>query len=102
MANADRYDTEFLKMAYVESRTEGNAAKHLEPRMRKDSPKPFLSSDEMLNTLEKIFDDPNRKLTALTQFRSLRQGGKDFNSFWAEFQRLAYDIDATDAYLMSE
>ena len=101
-ANADHFETEEIKMIYVESRTEGNAAKHLDPRMREDSPCPFRSSGEMLETLREIFDDPNRKLTAINEFRSLRMGDKDFHSFWGEFQRIAFNLTYDDETLMTE
>ena len=101
-ANADHFETEEIKMIYVESRTEGNAAKHLDPRMREDSPCPFRSSGEMLEALREIFDDPNRKLTAINEFRALRMGDKDFHSFWGEFQRIAFNLTYDDETLMTE
>ena len=72
-------------MIYIESRTEGLAAKHLDSRMRDGTPTSFLSSSEMLQTLKDVFDDLNRKLTVSNEFRALRMGDKDFLSFWAEF-----------------
>ena len=33
-ANADHYNTEALKMSYVENRVGGTASKHLAPRLR--------------------------------------------------------------------
>jgi hypothetical protein len=56
----------------------------------------------MLEVLERIFADPNRRMTALQEFRKLYQGNKDFNSFWAEFQRLAAEIDYSPETLIDE
>ena len=101
-ANADHFETEELKMMYILSRTEGLAAKHLDPRTREGSLSPFLSSTDMLLTLKEVFDDPNRKLTAINEFRALRMGDKDFHTFWAEFQRISFDLNYADDVLMTE
>ena len=66
---------------------------HLEPRLRKGAMKPFLTAEEMFDQLERTYGDSNRKQTAINDFRALRQGSKDFNTFWAEFQHLAAELD---------
>ncbi len=42
-----------------------------------------------------IFDDSNRRINALKAYRRLKQieSFKDFNIFWAEFQRLVSDFE---------
>jgi hypothetical protein len=101
-ANSDHYPTSDLEMGYVENRVGGTATKHLAPRLRSGSANPFKSAEEMLEVLERIFADPNRRMTALQEFRRLYQGNKDFNSFWAEFQRLAAEIDYSPETLIDE
>jgi hypothetical protein len=101
-ANSDHYPTPDLQMGYVENRVGGTAIKHLAPRLRSGSVNPFKSAEEMLEVLERIFADPNRRMTALQEFRKLYQGNKDFNSFWAEFQRLAAEIDYSPETLIDE
>ena len=101
-ANDDHMPTELLKKAYVENRVGGEAMGHLEPRLQKGAMKPFLTAEEMFDQLERTYGDPNRKQTAMNDFRSLRQGSKDFNTFWAEFQRLAAELDHNEATLISE
>lgn len=59
-ANEDHYTTEALRIAYIENRTGGDAAKHLAPRLREDSLNYFQNADEMLKYLEAIYLDPNR------------------------------------------
>ena len=101
-ANDDHMPSELLKKAYVENRVGGEAMGHLEPRLRKGAMKPFLTAEEMFDQLERTYGDPNRKQTAMNDFRYLRQGSKDFNTFWAEFQRLAAELDHNEATLISE
>jgi hypothetical protein len=45
--------------------------------------------------LYQIFDDSNRRINALKAYRRLKQieSFKDFNIFWAEFQRLTSDSE---------
>ena len=56
----------------------------------------------MLAYLERVFGDSNRRENAENEFRALRQGGKDFNTFWAEFQRLAIELDRNEDTLISD
>jgi hypothetical protein len=45
-ANADHYNTDALRIAYVESRTGGKAAKHLRPRLRVNAVNPYITAEE--------------------------------------------------------
>jgi hypothetical protein len=56
----------------------------------------------MLETLEKVYRDPDRHTTALQEFQKLYQGNRDFNSFWAEFQYLAAEIDYSPETLIDK
>jgi len=56
----------------------------------------------MYEGLEKVFGDPNRKQSARNEFRLLRQTNKDFNNFWAGFQRLAADAEIPEDTLIDE
>lgn len=56
----------------------------------------------MLDYLEAVYGDPNRKRNSRNKYRTLRQGDKDFNTFWAEFQRLAADLDHNEATLIDD
>ncbi|OJD10369.1 hypothetical protein ACJ73_09822 [Blastomyces percursus] len=71
--NADHYTTEALRMAYVESRTGGNA-----------------TAREMLDCLKTIYLDPNRVQNAKTEFRRLvMRRTDDFHQFLTRFLHLA-------------
>ena len=101
-ANHDYYPTEDIRIGYIENRVGGIATKHLVPQLRAGATNPFKSADEMLETLEQVYRDPNCCTTALQEFRKLYQGNRDFNSFWAEFQRLAAEIDYSPETLIDK
>ena len=95
-ANADHYPTESLRMAYLATRVEGTASLHLAPRMREDAKNPFNTAEEMIETLKKVFGDPNRRQTAMNDYRKLYQRNDPFNKYWVEFQRLTAEIGIND------
>ena len=101
-ANHNYYPTEDIRIGYIENRVGGTATKYLVPRLRTGSTNPFKSTDKMLETLEQVYRDPNCCTTALQEFRKLYQGNKDFNSFWAEFQYLAAEIDYSPETLIDK
>ena len=49
--------------------------------------------DSLIQILEAAFGDPNRYSTAARKINSLRQGNKNFSSYYAEFQRYAANLD---------
>ena len=100
-ADEDLLDTPKHRMVYVMNRVGGMAFSHLEPRARKNATKPWKDSEEMLTYLEREFGDSNRLENAENEYQTLRQGSKDFNTFWAEFQQLAIELDRNDKTLIS-
>ena len=100
-ANADYYPIEALRMTYVNSRIDREVYKHLAARSRISARKLFATVEEMFEVLQKAYEDVNWKHTAMNKFRDLKMT-KDFNSFWAEFQVLASELDHNKATLISE
>ena len=47
----------------------------------------------MFEVLTAAFNNANQKQGDKAAYQSLNQGTRDFSSFWAEFQRLAQDLD---------
>jgi hypothetical protein len=84
-ANADHYPTDELKIAYTESRTGGEAALHITPRMRETALNRFETADEILDLLFQVYGDPDRRHTAQRAYLKLYQGKRSFAEFWAEF-----------------
>ena len=95
-------DTPTRRIVYVLNRLDGRAFKHVEPRTRKNVSRPWKDSDKMLAHLECVFGDSNCLENAENKYQTLRQGNKDFNTFWANFQRLALEIDQNEATLISD
>ncbi len=93
--NADWFSTDVQQKAYVRIRIDDDVMKHLISRFFKDSIKSYTISKEIFDDLYQIFDDSNRRTNALKAYRRLKQieSFKDFNIFWAEFQRLASDSE---------
>ena len=100
-ANADYYDTKALRMAYMDNRVDSNAYKHLAARSRIGAQKPFATVEEMFEVLQKAYGDVNQKHTVMNKFRDLKMT-KDFNSFWAEFQVLASELDYNKSILITK
>jgi hypothetical protein len=67
--------------------------KHLTARFFKNSIKSYITADEIFDDLYQIFDDSNRRTNALKTYKRLKQieSFKNFNTFWAEFQKLVSD-----------
>ena len=99
--NADHYSTKALCMAYVNSRVDGEAYKHLAARSRIGARKPFATVEKMFEVLQKAYDDVNWAHTTMNKFRDLKMT-KNFNSFWAKFQVLASELDHNEATFISE
>ena len=81
LVNANHFLSKEMKMIYIKNRMKNNAIKHLKFRMRKNVFYSFRTSDEMLNIMKMIFDDLNRKLTIINEFRILRMNDKNFHTF---------------------
>ena len=91
--NADQFDTKQFRTMYVLIRSKELTAKHLNFRTRKKIWFSFLLFENMLITLKEMFDDLNRKLTIINEFRVLRIKNKDFHIFWLESQRISFDLN---------
>lgn len=96
-ANGDHYDSPQLRIAYVASRCDGRARKHITPRMREGVSNPYDDSKSMLDHLKTIYDDPNRVTTAKNSFRSLYMKTTDkFHDFLSEFLYLAAEAGISE------
>jgi hypothetical protein len=93
--NANWFFTDVQQKAYVRIKIDDDVMKHLTVRFFKDSIKSYTIADEIFDDLYQIFDDSNRRTNALKAYRRLKQieSFKDFNIFWAEFQRLVSDFE---------
>jgi uncharacterized coiled-coil protein SlyX len=89
-ANADHYDSPTLRVAYVASRCEGTARKHITTRLREGALNQYTDSDDMMKHLETIFSDPNRARIARRKYHDLvMKPTEKFHAFLSEFMYLA-------------
>lgn len=96
-ANADHYNTPTLRIAYVASRTEGNARKHIAPRLRDDTPNPYKDATDMLVHLENVFADPNRERVAKQKYNTLyMRPSTKWHDFLSEFLYLAAEAGVVE------
>jgi hypothetical protein len=65
--------TSSTEKAYVRTRIDGDAIRHLSSRFKKDSIKPFLSAEKIFEELNLIFDDSNKRINFMKAFRRLKQ-----------------------------
>ncbi len=93
--NANWFSTNVQQKAYVRIKIDDDAMKHLIFRFFKNSIKSYTIANKIFDDLYQIFDDSNRRINALKAYRRLKQieSFKDFNIFWAEFQRLTNDFE---------
>ncbi|GLA35072.1 hypothetical protein AnigIFM63309_009963 [Aspergillus niger] len=96
--NADHYSTAILRKAYVTSRCEGDARRHLVPRLRPESHNLYNYAQDMLAHLQNIFSDPNKGHNARRQYNNLKiapkvEAGID-PDYWREdlYQRLPFKL----------
>jgi hypothetical protein len=92
--NANWFSIDVQQKTYVRIKIESDAMKHLISRFFKNSIKSYIISNKIFDDLYQIFDDSNCRINALKAYRRLKQvkSFKNFNIFWAEFQRLASDL----------
>ena len=102
LINASTMPTKAAKRGYVQSCVGGYALAKLKPRLRPNATNPFVSADKMFEVLTAAFGNANQKQEDRVAYRSLNQGTRDFSSFWAEFQRLAQDLDLSEETKISD
>jgi hypothetical protein len=91
-------------MAYVSTRLDEEAYKHISARLNKNSSRRYLTIDEVFEDLKRVYADPNKMQTAMNAFTRLTQVGKyaEFHVFWNEFQRLMTEMNLFDHFLLAE
>lgn len=102
LANGDHYPTDSLQIAYTESRIGGEAAKHIAPRLRATALNRFGTAEEIFGYLNQVYGDPDRRHTAQRAYLKLYQGKRSFAEFWAEFQRLAAELDYNQTSMIDD
>jgi hypothetical protein len=101
--NSDHFHTEQQKLAYVLGLLRGNARAQM--RSFVDSTSGEIQINNLPNFflhLDRAFGDPDRRGTAQTKLRALRQKNQPFATYYAEFSRLAVDTGYNDVAKKAE
>jgi hypothetical protein len=88
--NRDRFPSTRERKVYVVNRLSGLAYQQIRPYIRLGVPQ-LPDYEQILEILEKAFGDPNRSSRATQKLQEIKQANREFNTFYAEFQRLALD-----------
>jgi zinc knuckle protein len=104
LLNEDHYPTAAHQLAYVSSRCEGKALRHINPRMQDDAATPYRTVQDVYDHLEGVFHDPNQKQAARDEYLALRMEPKkqDFTDFLAEFTYLAEEAEQPEELRKSD
>jgi hypothetical protein len=70
--------------------------------MRETALNRFKTADEVLDLLSQVYGDPDRRHTAQRAYLQLYQGRRPFAEFWAEFQRLAAELDYNQTSIIDD
>ena len=101
-ANEAYMPNKFLKISYIVSLVADNALAQLRARLKDKATQLFTTAKKLLEVLTVAFENVNCKQEARLEYQSLCQGTGDFRSFWAEFQRLASELDHSKATLIED
>jgi hypothetical protein len=82
-----RFPTPALRMGYAFNRLEGKAQAQILPFVQNGAFQ-LNDSDDIIRILEAAFGDPDPAATARAKLHSLKQGKKEFTTYFAEFQML--------------
>ena len=93
--NRDRFPTTQSRMTYVTSRLSGQPYAQILPYIIKGTCR-LSDYEAILELLDRAFGDPNRVNNARNELFRLRQGNKEFSTFFAEFQRLALEGEISE------
>ena len=95
-ADAQLFRNDQAKMIYINSRLEGTVKDQLHPFINNDLTFRFAHADAMFTFLSSLYDDPDRRRSAVSALGNLHQRNKSFSDFMPEFTRLMNDVGYTD------
>ena len=95
-AEAQLFRNEQVKMIYINSRLEGAVKDQLHPFINDDLTFRFTDAEAMITFLSSLYDDPDRRRSAVSALRNLQQRNKPFSEIMPEFTRLMNDVGYTD------
>jgi hypothetical protein len=100
--NADLFPNERAKLGYVHSRLSGDAAEATQSRRERGCANPYQTTDELLEELAQLFDDPDKEANFRREYYNLVQGSKKFSEFYTQFQRLSSYLGYHEKQLIAD
>ncbi len=100
--NKNYFSIEELKIAYIESRVDETAIKHIATWMRNMITNSFLEAEEILSIINKMYDDFNHHHTTQQQYLKLYQNKIFFHEFWMKFQRFSAELEYNNKTLLDD
>lgn len=87
-----RFPTPALRMAYTFNRLQGRAQAQILPFITEGTID-LSDAEEIIQILRNAFGDPDPVATARAKLANLKQGKKEFNAYFAEFQMLVSKLN---------
>ena len=95
-ADTQFFRTEQAKMIYINSRLEGPVKDQIHPFIHDDLTFKFADANAMFSFLTSVYNDSDRRRSAVSALGNLSQRNKAFTEFMPEFTRLMNDVGYTD------
>ena len=83
---------EQAKLRYIVGRLEGLALNQVVNHVNADGVN-FTNTEALIDHLNACFDDPDRTGTASRKLQTIRQGSREFSTYFAEFQQYALQLN---------
>ncbi|KAJ5135346.1 uncharacterized protein N7515_004624 [Penicillium bovifimosum] len=88
--NPDHFPDANARIQYVQSRAEGQAFRHMAPRLDEDSSDPYKDYEDILAHMKTVFSNPNHVAEARAKYQRLTMKPRyQFTTFLADFMELA-------------
>jgi len=92
LAEPNAFRDEQARLRYVVGRLEGAALNQVISFVTSDGVN-FANTEALITHLNACFDDPDRTGTAVRKLQAIRQGTREFSSYFAEFQQYALQLN---------
>jgi len=100
--NVDHFINEIICIVYLISRLEDDAAEHIFTWYHHDTLHSYISIYELLEHLEKIYENQNKNQKCRCKYNTLRQADKLFNVFYFNFMKLFNYLNYDNCTLMND
>jgi len=87
-----RFPTPAIRMAYTFNRLQGRAQAQVLPFIKGETME-LKDTEDIIRILQNAFGDPDPVATACAKLANLKQGKKEFNTYFAEFQMLVSKLN---------